>query len=221
MTNSAKKQILLNVRKSLSVKSNDAERTHHVANYIAQHQQTYQMPKTSHKQCVELFEKHALLSGAMVFQALTLHDVAQNIKNKLNEFDIPYLRMGSEPYFENSCWHTHGVEVFHGTAAPEDLASLSLAHYGVAESGTLIVLSGEQNPVLLNFLPTFHFVVVQRKHIIACYEDAWRDLRKNGTFENPPRTIHWITGPSRSADIEQTLIMGAHGPKHLFIYLVG
>jgi len=93
----------------------------------------------------------------------------------------------------------------------------------VAETGTLVLLSGADNPTRLNFLVETHVVVIDAATIEGAYEDVWKTLRTSRANETTlmPRTVNWITGPSRTADIEQTLLMGAHGPKDLHIIVVG
>ncbi len=91
---------------------------------------------------------------------------------------------------------------------------------GIAESGTLALLSGQDNPTTLNFLPDNHIVVLSEHDIAGAYETVFgtiRDLYGKGQM---PRTVNLVTGPSRSADIEQTLILGAHGPRRLHIVVV-
>ena len=72
--------------------------------------------------------------------------------------------------------------------------------------------------VLLHFLPENHIVVINAYDIAGDYETVLRDARRSdGTL---PRTVNMITGPSRSGDIEQTLLLGAHGPRSLHIIVV-
>ena len=104
-------------------------------------------------------------------------------------------------------------------AVDGDQTSVSLAFAGIAETGTLVLLSGPHSPTTLNFLPDTHIVVLRADRIVGAYEDAWDLLRARGL--GMPRTVNFITGPSRSADIEQTVQMGAHGPLRLHIVLVG
>jgi L-lactate dehydrogenase complex protein LldG len=83
-----------------------------------------------------------------------------------------------------------------------------------------MLVSGPQTPTTLNFLPETHVVVVRRDQIVATYEEAWGHLRAVQTKGMLPRTINFITGPSRTADIEQHMELGAHGPRRLHIVLV-
>jgi len=83
-----------------------------------------------------------------------------------------------------------------------------------------MLTSGAERPTTLNFLPETHIVVLQARDIAGCYEDAWDRLRASQAGEALPRTVNLITGPSRTADIEQTIQLGAHGPRRLCIVLV-
>jgi len=90
-----------------------------------------------------------------------------------------------------------------------------------AETGTLVMASGPDNPTTLNFLPDTHIVVVDAKDIAGDYETVWARVREKFGIEALPRAINLITGPSRSADIAQILILGAHGPRRLHVLIVG
>jgi L-lactate dehydrogenase complex protein LldG len=86
-----------------------------------------------------------------------------------------------------------------------------------------MLASGADNPTGLAFLPETHMVVLRRDQLVAGLEDAWdmlRAARGPGGSGSWPRAVNFVTGPSRSADIEQTLQMGAHGPKRLHILLI-
>ena len=119
-------------------------------------------------------------------------------------------------------WERAGtLEVTTGVSDGKQLASVSHAFAGVAETGTLILTSGQDNPTTLNFLPDNHVVVVEAKDVVGDYEAIWQRLRERYGAGILPRTVNMITGPSRSADIEQTLILGAHGPRRLHVIIVG
>ena len=100
-----------------------------------------------------------------------------------------------------------------------DKIAVTPAFAGVAETGTLVMLTGPGSPTTLNFLPDVHIAVLPTNCIVGAYEDAWDLLRQQNRAELP-RIINLITGPSRSGDIEQTLQLGAHGPVQLHIMLV-
>jgi L-lactate dehydrogenase complex protein LldG len=83
-----------------------------------------------------------------------------------------------------------------------------------------MLVSGAHTPTTLNFLPETHIVVVRRDQVVATYEDGWDRLRAATKTEALPRAINFVTGPSRTADIEQHIELGAHGPRRLHIVLV-
>jgi len=112
-----------------------------------------------------------------------------------------------------------GGKAADGEAAGGIRASVTEAFCAIAETGTVMLLSGPENPVRLNFLPEVHVVVVSTRDIVGGYEEAWDRLRREMGEGAMPRTVNWITGPSRTADIEQTLILGAHGPRALHVLL--
>ncbi|WP_343031112.1 LutC/YkgG family protein [Roseospira navarrensis] len=106
-----------------------------------------------------------------------------------------------------------------GTPTGDDLVGVAHALAGIAETGTLMMASGPHSPSTLNMLPDTHIVVVRQTDVVGGLEDAWARLRAHAP-EGPPRTVHLITGPSRTGDIEQTIQLGAHGPRRLHIVMV-
>ena len=103
-------------------------------------------------------------------------------------------------------------------AQADDRVSLTGAVCGIAETGTLMLTSGENSPTSLNFLPDYHIVLLTMEQILPRMEDAWDRLRK--IHEQMPRTVNFISGPSKTADVEQTVEYGAHGPRCLHVVLV-
>lgn len=131
------------------------------------------------------------------------------------------IRCAPDPALEQIPWDSEpALAVSYGAGRADDRAVLTGAFAGVAETGTLMLLSGPYAPTTLNFLPTDHIVVIDRDRIVGTYEDAWARVRAVAGSGTLPRAVNWITGPSRTADIEQTLLLGAHGPRNLHIILV-
>jgi len=131
------------------------------------------------------------------------------------------LRCAPHPLLENIDWTQQtALEVSSGAARADDTASLSVAFAGVAETGTLVLHSGPESPTTLNFLPDNHIVVLGEAAIVGAYEEAWAMLRRAHGPGAMPRAVNWVSGPSRTADIEQTLLMGAHGPRRLHILIL-
>ena len=130
----------------------------------------------------------------------------------------PRLVMARDPVLVEADWQNTMLEIHHGPAADQDLVGLTLAYAGLAETGTLMLLSAPETPTTLAFLPETSLVVLPVERILRAYEDGFALLREeHGAL---PRSINLITGPSRSGDIEQTLQLGAHGPRRLCVFLV-
>ncbi len=115
-------------------------------------------------------------------------------------------------------WPGAGMTVAARLVRSGDAVAIALADGGIAETGTLALRSGPESPSTSNFLPEHHVVMVQASRIHAGYEDYWAALRSE--TESLPRTVNWITGPSRSGDIELRMHLGAHGPLSVHVLLV-
>ena len=113
---------------------------------------------------------------------------------------------------------TPEYEVESGTTDGNDLICASCAFAAVADTGTLVLRSGPHNPTRLNFLSDYHLVFVAADRIIENKKALWPLLE---TMPEMPRTLHFISGPSRTADIEQTIQLGAHGPRLLWVFITG
>lgn len=109
------------------------------------------------------------------------------------------------------------LEISSAPPTGEDNA-LSAADYGIAETGTLVFCSGARSPSSWHFRPGCEFALIGRATILPRLEDAIRRLRDEAGL---PATLNLITGPSRTADIEQTIELGAHGPRELHILIAG
>jgi len=101
-----------------------------------------------------------------------------------------------------------------GAARPDDVAAVTRAVAGIAETGSVVLLSAPETPTSLNFLPEVHIVTVAAASIRARLDDALAALRG---LNHQPRAVNLITGPSRTGDIELTLQIGVHGPRAVFI----
>lgn len=110
------------------------------------------------------------------------------------------------------------LTVQYGAAVREDETSVTPCFAAVAESGAIVTLSGADTPSTLNFVPDTHIVVVHTAQVVAHFEDLWARWRATG--QPMPRSVNFISGPSRTADIEQTIQLGAHGPRRLHILLL-
>ena len=149
-------------------------------------------------------------------------NLASDIIEILQDNDLPNsICMGNDPRLKKLKQElTKDIKINIGTSDGDDLVCLTQADIGISESGTLGILSGPASPTTNNFLPKHHIVILNKKDIVRHYEDLWDNVRIDYGDGEMPRTVNLITGPSRSGDIEQTLILGAHGPTKLHIILL-
>ena len=132
----------------------------------------------------------------------------------------PRFVMAPHPELQALPWSDRAMLEFEARRAEaSDLVSVQHGYAGIAETGTLMLPSDPARPTTLNLLAETEIVVLRASRITGPYEDAWDMLRAErqdavtGGFM--PRNVMLVTGPSRSADIEQTLELGAHGPRRL------
>jgi len=175
----------------------------------------------NNKDTFELF-KEKLAASLASFDECKPSEVEGKIIDFLRRQNAPLsFRMGESPELDKyNLGKNKLLEVKHGKSDGNDLASVSTAFCGVAETGTLALTSGSENPTTLNFLPENHIVIMRKSDVIGHQEDVWTKLREAYGEQVMPRTVNFITGPSRSADIEQTMILGAHGPIRLHVIMV-
>jgi L-lactate dehydrogenase complex protein LldG len=145
-------------------------------------------------------------------------DVAQAIADYLAAQKLASrLVIAPDPLLSELSWPPSLV-IEQRPATRDDHVSVTAAFAAVAETGSLVLVSGPSSPTTLNFLPDVHIVVLRRAQIVRHIEEVWARLRAE--IDVMPRTINFITGPSRTADIEQTIQLGAHGPRSLHVILV-
>ncbi|MBP6097203.1 MAG: LUD domain-containing protein [Methyloversatilis sp.] len=116
-------------------------------------------------------------------------------------------------------WLGAGLATRVGPATGSDLVGVTGCFRAIAETGTLMLCSGAGSPAVNSLLPETHIAVVQRAHIVADMEAAWHDARRE--LARWPRAVNLVSGPSRTADIEQTIVLGAHGPYRVHLVIVG
>ncbi len=171
---------------------------------------------------VDLFEAMAVEQAATVARIASLEVVPAALADFLKAANLaPKLRLAPSPELQNLLWDSQPmIELETGRAQGRDQVSLTGAVAGIAETGTLLLASGPEAPTSLNFLPDNHVVVLKASQVVGAYEDGWDRLREIYGRGSLPRAVNLITGPSRTADIEQTIQLGAHGPRRLHILLV-
>jgi L-lactate dehydrogenase complex protein LldG len=169
---------------------------------------------------VELFVRNLEKEFGSVTRVTDLDAVADAVADYLAAQNLPgRLVMAPHPELQSIPWAARPLlEIREGRAEATDAVSVQHGYAGIAETGTLMMPSMPERPVTLNLLADTEVVVLRASAIVGAYEEGWDRLRSELGFM--PRNVMFITGPSRSADIEQTLELGAHGPRRLHVVLV-
>ena len=173
-----------------------------------------------HAEQLALFQEQAEAVAASVERLDAMADVPGAVADYLAHHNLPSeVVMAPDPSLDACPWDDRPtLQIRWGATAGGDLSAVTGAFAGIAETGSLMMLSGPETPTTLNFLPDNHIVVLRAEQVIGTYEEGWTLLRQAGAM---PRNVNFVTGPSRTADIEQKIQLGAHGPRRLHVVIVG
>jgi L-lactate dehydrogenase complex protein LldG len=168
------------------------------------------------------FKSYLEGQSATVIEVATTAEVPTAVARYLREKNLPQrIRSGDDSFFAAMPWSNEpALQRDGGAAQATDETGLSHAVAGVAETGTLALVSGADNPVTLNYVPETHIVVVEGKDLVGGYEEVWPKVRARYGVGQMPRTVNFVSGPSRTGDIGGKLVMGAHGPRRMCVVLV-
>ena len=219
----SRETILASVRRSLGVSGQERPRLSAVDERLAKAPRGVIPARGQGDRAAKLakFIEMTAVAQASLSEVASAADVPQAVAAFLREHNLPAtIRSGDDERLAAMPWQNTTLALASGPSDGQDLNAVSHALAGIAETATLVLTSGRDNPTTLNFLPDNHIVVVDAKDIAADYESMWDELRRRYGKGEMPRTVNWITGPSRSADIEQTLLLGAHGPRRLHVIVV-
>ena len=216
---SARTDILGSIRRSLGRGALDPATEAGLRQRLSAHRRQIGLARTErpHDDLVTLFEEMATALAATVVHIPDGATVPEAVATYLSEQNLP-ADLVAAPGLESLPWADRPtLTVRFGKAENPDLVSVTPVVGAVAETGTLVLTSGPATPTSLNFLPDTHIAVVKRSQITGRYEDVWDTIRASGPV---PRTVNMISGPSRTGDIEQTIQLGAHGPRRLHILIL-
>jgi len=165
---------------------------------------------------VACFKARAIKLSSEVLETHDCKNVPGLLANYLRERSLP-LNGVCWPSLGGLPWHAAGLEMQSRPARNEDLVGVTGAFCAIAETGTLMLLGGARTPATTSLLPETHVAIVDPGRIVATMEDAWGLMRE--AVGQPPRAVNFISGPSRTADIEQTVTLGAHGPYRVLLII--
>lgn len=173
-----------------------------------------------HPEQVNLFVRNVEKEFGSVTRVPDNAAVPGAVADYLSAQNLPSrLVMAPHPELREIDWSARPLlTIREGRAEPTDAVSVQHAFAAIAETGTLMLPSTPERPTTLNLLADTAIVVLRAARLVGAYEEAWDLLRTD--LGGMPRNVMLVTGPSRSADIEQTLELGAHGPRRLHVVLV-
>lgn len=214
----ARERVLANVRAALNRNGPLAESVTRVLDARLRQPRSNVKPAVSGDPVQRFVSKMESVHGAVV-RVAAMDKVSEAVSAHLDQHGLsPELVVAPDPELEDIPW-SNRFAIERRAANGDDRVSVTGAFAGIAENGTLVLLSGPESPTTLNFLPDDHIVVLRADRIVVHMEDAWVRLREERG--RMPRTVNLITGPSKTADVEQTIQEGAHGPRRLKVILVG
>lgn len=165
----------------------------------------------------DIFAARAIAANASVTTITAMDDVPGAVAEVLRRANLELRVHAPSSAFDELDWPKAAIVVDRNAPGPDD-AALAVASIAIAETGTLVYPAAADRPASWHFRAGLEIAVLREDAIVNHLEDALARLRHNGTAL--PHTVNLVTGPSRTGDIEQTMELGAHGPKALVILIV-
>ncbi|MEO8157265.1 MAG: lactate utilization protein [Betaproteobacteria bacterium] len=164
------------------------------------------------------FRERCIAMMSTVDEVESVADVPRAVAAYLKQNNLP-TSGACWPEFAQLDWYGAGLAVESRPSNGEDKLGITGVYCALAENGTLMLLSGEDTHATTSLLPENHVAIVPASRIVRSMEDAWDLLRAE--CSGLPRQVNFVSGPSRTADIEMTLVLGAHGPFRVHVIIVG
>ena len=219
---SAREAILARVRAALDKTGERTAAAAAARAYVAAHAQG---PRPSMPQdLVERFSARATDMESTVERIASLAQLPQALARYVDALELDPSLAGQRsrrgvcwPEFADLDWAGAGLAIEPRATQGQDRLGITGTFCAIAETGTLVVATAAASPTATMLLPDTHIAVVRPDRIVAGMEDAFALLR--GERATMPRGVHFVSGPSRTGDIEQTIVVGAHGPFRVHIVL--
>jgi L-lactate dehydrogenase complex protein LldG len=217
----AREDVLASVRKALRRSGPDASARTQALDYIALHQHGPRpaMPMD----LVARFMERATDMASTVEVIAAIDAVPGAVARYLDALALPPA-LAAQKSHEGVCWpelaaldwDAAGLRIEPRPTEGDDRLGITGCFCAVAETGTLVFTSGAATPTASMLLPDTHVCVVRADQVVSGMEEAFARVRAGGM----PRAINFVSGPSRTGDIEQTIVLGAHGPFRVHILLL-
>ncbi len=146
-------------------------------------------------------------------------DVPAVVARYLAQNELGTALVATSDVAAGQAWSAAGLQVEGRAAVDADRVGITGCFCAIAETGTIMLLSSAETPASVSLLPETHIALVAKERMVGTMEDAFALLRQE--HGDPPRSVNFISGPSRTGDIEQTIVLGAHGPCRVHLIVVG
>ncbi|RFU46711.1 lactate utilization protein C [Paraburkholderia sp. DHOC27] len=215
-TSIARRQILARIRAAQGREDEpSASEREAAADYLARHPQGPRPPLPD--DLVTHFIEQALRMSTTVESVDALHDAPAAAHRYLTECGLPLQAIAWQT-LQDLDWSAAGLTVEFRKPEDSDRVGITGCFCATAETGSLVLLSGPETYASAGLLPETHIAIVPASRIVAGHEDAFSLIRAERG--EPPRAVNFISGPSRTGDIEQTIVLGAHGPYRVHVIVV-
>ena len=218
----ARDAILGRVRKALRKGGNDKARNG-ADRYVALHAQGPQ--PVIGPDLVAQFVERAIHMESTVERIVSRAQIPGAVANYLDALELPAAIAEQKshvgvcwPEFADLDWAGAGLAIEPRPTQGHDRLGITGCLCAIAETGTLVFIPGPQMPTSTALLPDTHVVVLRAADVVATMEDAFGRVR--AAKSRMPRAVNLISGPSRTGDIEQTIVLGAHGPYRVHVLLL-
>ncbi|EKS73065.1 MULTISPECIES: lactate utilization protein C [Caballeronia] len=218
-TSDARRNILARIRSAQGRRgtATDAERAG-ADEYVERHPAGPRPPlPQTRDELIARFTLEAERLSTTVAEVESLDDAPAEAVRYLQSLNLP-VDVVAWPALAHLRWSEAGIRAAFRKPADEDLVGITGCFCATAETGSLVLLSGAQTPASGALLPQTHIAIVPASRIVAAHEDAFALMRaERGEL---PRAVNFVSGPSRTGDIEQTIVLGAHGPYRVHVIVV-
>ena len=163
------------------------------------------------------FEGQAARMSSTTERVASMADVPAAVARYLDALQLPR-RAAVWNTLADLPWQAAGIDAQARAPRGDDAVGITGVFAAIAETGTLMMLSGPDTPASMHLLPETHVAIVSASRVVGHYEDAFALVRaERGEL---PRATSLVSGPSRTGDIEQTIVLGAHGPYRVHVIVV-
>lgn len=215
-TSAARQAIFSRIRKAQQRSNQVSQGERDAVQDYLQHHPSGPQPQVGHD-LIGHFRAQAQRMSDTVAEVASMAEVPAAVAAYLDDLGIAKQAIAWKT-LDALAWAQAGIEVMFRPPVNADMVGITGAFCAVAETGSLLLLSGPDTYASASLLPETHIAILPASRIVAYMEDAFALVRsERGEL---PRASNFISGPSRTGDIEQTIVLGAHGPYRVHVIVV-